>query len=183
AGRPWLGTGRTCATFGPYRGRACGQRLYRRRALFRDRLRLLHPVVRSGFSHRLGPDLRRPEPAGRTPRGGLRRDLPRLTLSTRMKEKMMNRLVPALALALVVGTPVVAEDSNLHAVLSVLPDTVFSDLTPDIARYLDLSAMAEAHGGALGREALSRALLGGGIRPAEALALGSPESFAEKSGI
>lgn len=95
----------------------------------------------------------------------------------------MNRLVPALALALVVGTPVVAEDSNLRAVLSVLPDTVFSDLTPDVARYLDLSALAEAHGGALGREALSRALLGGGIRPAEALALGSPDSFAEKSGI
>lgn len=71
----------------------------------------------------------------------------------------MNRLVPALALALVVGTPVVAEDSNLRAVLSVLPDTVFSDLTPDVARYLDLSALAEAHGGTLRREAL-RALLG-----------------------
>lgn len=95
----------------------------------------------------------------------------------------MTRLAPALALALVVGAPALAEDSNLRAALSVLPDTVFSGLTPDVARYLDLSALAEAHGGALEREALARALLGGGIRPVEALALGTPESFAEKAGI
>lgn len=95
----------------------------------------------------------------------------------------MTQLAPALALALVAGAPALAEDANLRAALSVLPDTMFSGLTPDVARYLDLSALADAHGGAPGREALARALLGGGIRPAEALALGTPESFAEKSGI
>jgi len=100
-----------------------------------------------------------------------------------MKEKMMTKMAPVLALALTVGTPALAQDSNLRAALSVLPDTVFSGLTPDIGRYVDFSALAEAHGGPLGREALSRALLGGGIRPAEALALGTPEGFAEKAGI
>ena len=95
----------------------------------------------------------------------------------------MTRLAPALALALVVGTPALAEDSNLRAAMEILPDTVFSSLTPDVARYLDLAALAEVHGGALGREALSRALLGGDIRPAEALALATPEGFAQKAGI
>lgn len=95
----------------------------------------------------------------------------------------MTRLAPALALALAVATPALAEDSNLRAALSVLPGTVFTGVTPDVGRYIDLQALAEAHGGTLDREALSRALLGSGIRPAEALALGTPETFAGKSGI
>jgi len=100
-----------------------------------------------------------------------------------MTEKTMTRLAPMLALALVAGAPALAENSNLRAALSVLPDTVFSGLTPDVARYVDLAALAEAHDGVLGREALARALMGGGIRPAEALAVGTAEGFGEKAGI
>jgi len=96
---------------------------------------------------------------------------------------MMTRLAPALTLAFVIGTPAMAENAHLRAALSVLPDTVFSGLSPDIARYLDLSALAEAHDGTLERGAMSRAQLGSDIRPAEALILGTPEGFSEKAGI
>ena len=95
----------------------------------------------------------------------------------------MTRPALALALALIAAAPALAEESNLRAALSVLPDTVFSGLTPDVTRYVDLSALALAHGGTLERKALTRAVLGGGIRPAEALSVGTADSFAGKSGI
>ena len=95
----------------------------------------------------------------------------------------MTRPAFALALALVAATPALAEDSILRAALSVLPDTAFSAIGAEVVRYVDLSALASAYGGALDREALARVLLGGGIRPVEALAVGTPESFAKKSGI
>ncbi|WP_149766767.1 hypothetical protein [Paracoccus thiocyanatus] len=95
---------------------------------------------------------------------------------------MTMKRAAVLALALAAGSAH-ADGANLRAALSVLPDTVFSAASPDVARYLDLSALAARHGGVLGPEALTRATLGGGIRPIEAMALATPQDFAAKAGI
>lgn len=90
---------------------------------------------------------------------------------------------PAFALALPWLPPRLpwAEDSNLRAALSVLPDTAFS---PQSARRLCgmsiCRPLLRPTGGALDREALARVLLGGGIRPVEALAVGAPGKLCQK---
>src|SRR5690606_31678608 len=99
-----------------------------------------------------------------------------------MEGEMTMKRAAVLALALAAGSAH-ADGANLRAALSVLPDTVFSAASPDVARYLDLSALAARHGGVLGPEALTRATLGGGIRPIEAMALATPQDFAAKAGI
>jgi len=92
------------------------------------------------------------------------------------------KLAPVLALVLAAGIAH-AEDANLRAALSVLPDTVFSAASPDVARYIALGALAAQHGGTMERETLARVILGGGIRPLEALAVTTAEDFAAKAGI
>jgi hypothetical protein len=96
------------------------------------------------------------------------------------------RHVPAIVLALLCGQAALAQengDSSLRSALSVLPAEIFSPTTPDLTRYLDLSRLAELHGGQLDRGAFLRGHSGAGLRPVEALVMAGPEEWSTTSGI
>lgn len=92
----------------------------------------------------------------------------------------------ALALGLVfAGGMSVAQEQkdSLHTAMAVLPATVFTPTAFDLARYVDMSLLAEMYDGRLDRQALMRGGTGSGLRPFDALATGSPEQWRDHSGI